>query len=199
LIFDEVVTGFRHSLGGYQEVCGVIPDLATLGKAMANGYPMAALCGKRVLMERFRTCPGGDVFFGGTFGGHPMGCAAALASIEVLEDRSAYKNLFRLGERILSGLDEIVRLLGIRATGAGFGSVFVLYFMEGPIVSYKDLIRNDRVLFEAYRSRLVERGVLELPSNLKRSSVSLSHTDQHVETTLQVCEDTLKELKNLAN
>lgn len=85
LIFDEVITGFRHSLGGYQKLCGVVPDLTTLGKAMANGYPLAAICGKADLLERFSTHPRGDVFFAGTFNGHPFACAAALATIETME------------------------------------------------------------------------------------------------------------------
>src|SRR3954449_6093191 len=69
LIFDEVITGFRHGLGGYQAVCGVTPDLTTLGKAIANGFPLAAIAGRRELMERFSTNPDGDVHFGGTYNG----------------------------------------------------------------------------------------------------------------------------------
>src|SRR5207249_11565223 len=69
LVFDEVITGFRHHLGGYQSICGVIPDLTTLGKAMANGFPIAAFGGKREYMQRFNTTPHGDVMFGGTNNG----------------------------------------------------------------------------------------------------------------------------------
>jgi glutamate-1-semialdehyde 2,1-aminomutase len=194
LIFDEVITGFRHGLGGYQKICGVSPDLTTLGKSIANGYPMAALCGKRELMDRFRTHPDGTVFFAGTFNGHPLACAAALATIEVLERETTYPHLFALGERMRKGLSEIVSRVGVRATVAGFGSVFLTYFLEGPIRDYSDLLRNDSELFVNYRTRLIERGIFKLPMNLKRNHVTLSHTAEQIDRTLEACEDVLRRL-----
>lgn len=195
LIYDEVITGFRHSLGGYQQICGVLPDLTTLGKSMANGYPMAAICGKSEFMDQFAT-NGGAVFFAGTYNGHPFGCAAALATIEVLEEDWAYKHLYALGDQMRSGLNDIVQRLGIEATVAGIGSVFLTYFMEGPIENYTDLMRNDSNKFVEYRRRLIDRGIFKLPLNLKRNHLSLSHTDAHVDRTLQACEDVLKEMSN---
>jgi glutamate-1-semialdehyde 2,1-aminomutase len=194
LIFDEVITGFRHHLGGYQAICGVTPDLTTLGKAMANGFPMAALCGKVEIMDRFMTRPGGDTFFAGTFNGNAVGCAAALATMEMLEREPVHRHVFRLGERLRQGLREIHGRLGIRATVAGFGSVFLTYFMEGPIESYADLLRNDAARFVEYRRRLIERGIFKMPMNLKRNHVSYAHTDAHVDRTLEACEDVLKEM-----
>ena len=194
LIFDEVITGFRHGLGGYQKVCGVIPDLTTLGKAMANGYPIAALCGHSELMDRFNTHPDGNVFFAGTYNGHPVGCAAALATIDVLEKDDTYKHLFGLGERMRKGLTGIVSRLGVKATVAGFGSVFLTYFLEGPVRNYNDLLRNDATLFVNYRKKLIERGIFKLPMNLKRNHVSLSHTAEDIDRTLQACEDSLRSL-----
>jgi glutamate-1-semialdehyde 2,1-aminomutase len=194
LIFDEVITGFRHGLGGYQQVCGVTPDLTTLGKAMANGYPIAAVCGRRDLMEQFNTHAAGKVFFAGTYNGHSMACAAALATIEALEDERTLAHMFRLGDRMRAGLRDIMSRLGIRATVAGFGSVFLTYFMDGPIENYTDLTRNDSELFVAYRSKLLERGVLKLPMNLKRNHISFSHTREQIDRTLQACEDVLRDM-----
>jgi glutamate-1-semialdehyde 2,1-aminomutase len=194
LIFDEVVTGFRHHLGGYQSICGVTPDLTTLGKAMANGFPMAAVCGKAAIMDRFMTRPGGDTFYGGTFNGNAVGCAAALATMEMLEREPVHQHVFRLGERLRQGLREIHARLGISATVAGYGSIFLTYFMEGPIESYTDLLRNDAARFVEYRRRLIERGILKLPTNLKRNHMSYAHTDAHVDRTLEACEDVLKEM-----
>jgi glutamate-1-semialdehyde 2,1-aminomutase len=194
LIFDEVITGFRHALGGYQSICGVIPDLTTLGKAIANGFPMAAVCGKAEIMDHFTTRPGGDTFFAGTYNGNGVGCAAALATIEVLEREPVHEHVFHLGERLRQGLREIHERLGVAATVAGFGSVFLTYFQEGPIVSYTDLLRNDAERFIDYRRRLIDRGILKMPLNLKRNHVSYSHTDAHVDRTLEVCEDVLKEM-----
>lgn len=192
LIFDEVITGFRHHLGGYQAICKVTPDLTTLGKAMANGYPIAAICGKAALMDHFNTHPSGDVFFAGTFNGHAMGCAAALATMETMESQPVHDHIFRLGEKMRSGLRDIVERLRLPATVAGFGSVYLLYFMEGQIEHYEDLLRNDQKQFVAYRQSLMERGIFELPLNLKRNHISFSHTDQHIDYSLQVAEDILK-------
>jgi glutamate-1-semialdehyde 2,1-aminomutase len=194
LIFDEVITGFRHHLGGYQAICGVTPDLTTLGKAMANGFPMAALCGRADIMDRFMTRPGGDTFFAGTFNGNAVGCAAALATMEMLEREPVHQHVFRLGARLRQGLEEIHSRWGVKATVAGYGSIFLTYFMEGPIESYADLLRNDVARFVEYRRRLIERGVFKMPLNLKRNHVSYAHTDAHVDRTLEACEDVLKEM-----
>ena len=191
LIFDEVITGFRHGLGGYQAECRVTPDLTTLGKAMANGFPVAALGGKRWLMEHFNPRDG-DVFFAGTFNGHASSVAASLATIELMETGRVHERIFRLGERMRVGLTEIVNRLGIAATVAGFGSGYVLYFLEGPLRSYEDLLRNDAALFVRYRRELIARGVFELPVNLKRSHLSFSHTDADVDRTLEAAEDALR-------
>jgi glutamate-1-semialdehyde 2,1-aminomutase len=96
LIFDEVITGFRHHLGGYQAICGVTPDLTALGKAMANGFPIAAVCGRPEIMDHFSTRAGGDACFAGTYNGNAIGCAAALATIEVLEREPVHDHVFRL-------------------------------------------------------------------------------------------------------
>lgn len=194
LIFDEVITGFRHHLGGFQALCGVKPDLTILGKAMGNGFPIAALCGKAEIMDRFTTHPGGDTYYAGTFNGNAVGCAAALATIEILEREPVHQHLFRMGERLRHGLQEIHERCGVPATVAGFGSVFVTYFMEGPIESYSDLLRNDAERFVEYRRRLIECGIFEIPLNLKRNHVSYSHTDAHVDKTLEICEDAIKQM-----
>lgn len=194
LVFDEVVTGFRHGIGGYQKVCGVTPDLVSLGKAMANGYPMAALAGRRDLMEWFNTRPGGTVFFAGTYNGHAVGVSAALATLDLMEREPVHEHIFALGERMRRGLREIHQRLGLRATVAGFGSVFLTYFMDGKIENYSDLMRNDTGLFLEYRRRLMQRGFFKIPMALKRAHISYSHTEADIDNTLQAVEDVLKEL-----
>ena len=188
LVFDEVITGFRHGLGGYQAVAGVTPDLTTLGKAMANGWPVSALGGKAELMDLFSTTPGQPAFFAGTFNGHPATTAAALATIEKLEREPVHEHVFRLGERARTGLTELYDRLGVPAVVSGFGSVFVTYFLEGPVVSYDDLLRNDVDLFVGYRRELMKDGIFELPLNLKRSHFSYAHTDEDVDRLLAATE-----------
>jgi glutamate-1-semialdehyde 2,1-aminomutase len=190
LIFDEVVTGFRHGLGGYQAVAGVTPDLSTFAKAIANGFPIAALCGRADLMDRCG--PDGDVFFAGTFNAHPGSVAAALATIELLERPGAYERLFALGERLRSGLREIAGRAGVEATVAGFGSVFALYFLSGEIAGYDDLGRNDDARDLAFRRGLIERGMYLLPVPLKRGHLSLAHTEGDIDATLAAAEAVLE-------
>jgi glutamate-1-semialdehyde 2,1-aminomutase len=178
LVFDEVITGFRHDLGGYQTVAGVTPDLTTLGKAMGNGWPISALGGKAELMELFSTTPGRPALFAGTFNGHPPTTAAAVATIDKLRSEPVHEHVFRLGERTRSGLRELY----------GFGSVFVTYFLDGPVESYDDLLANDIDLFVGYRRELMNHGIFELPLNLKRSHFSYAHTDADVDRLLEATE-----------
>ena len=188
LVFDEVISGFRHALGGYQEVSGVVPDLTTVGKAMANGYPIGALGGRAELMEMFSTTPGNSVFFAGTFNGHPAMAAAALATIDKLQNEPVLEHVFALGERTRRELETLFRSLDVRAVVSGFGSVWVSYFLDGPVRSYDDLLRNDVELFIGYRRELLRHGIFELPLNLKRNHFSYAHTDQHVDQLLEATE-----------
>src|SRR5690606_20899001 len=109
LIFDEVITGFRHAPGGYQELCGVVPDLTTYGKAMGNGHSVAGMGGRADLMSRFSSA-GGDVLLAGTFNGNPQSMAAAVATMTAISDPEVgfHDHVYRLGDRMRAGLREIV-------------------------------------------------------------------------------------------
>jgi len=192
LIFDEVITGFRHHLGGYQAVCGVYPDLTVMGKAIANGFPVAVLGGKRRLMERFNTHPDGDVVWAGTYNGSQVGVAAALATIDVLESEPVHEHLFRLGERMRAGLARVAAERSVPVVACGYGSLFALLFMEGPVGSYDDVLRNDSALFVRYRQQMIARGHLEVPdAKNSRSHISYSHTEADVDATLEAAQEAL--------
>jgi glutamate-1-semialdehyde-2,1-aminomutase len=194
LIFDEVITGFRHALGGYQQVIGVNPDLTTFGKGMANGFPVGGVAGRRDLMEHFngRT---GDVLMAGTFNGNSLGCAAALATIDYLAGHPEfYTRTHALGERMRTGLRGILAELGIEATVVGFGGVFAVYFMAGPALGYRDLMRNDDAAYVAFHRGMTDRGFLMLPMSLKRNHISGSHTEEEVDRTLEAARDVLATL-----
>ena len=193
LVFDEVVTGFRHALGGFQALSGVMPDLTTLGKAMANGYPCAAICGRRDLMQHFNTSDG-DVFFSGTFNGHPLAMAACLATIKALEAPGFYERLFDLGERMRRGLDDIIERLGMEAFASQFGSVFVTYFMSPPVHSYRDLLRNDDEMYTDFHRGMLDRGFYMLPMALKRNHISAAHTESDIDRTLEAADEVLTAL-----
>ena len=193
LIFDEVITGFRHHIGGYQAICGVTPDITTMGKAIANGFPIAAIGGKRELMQRFNTRVGGDVFFSGTFNGHASCVAAALATIDCLASEDVHGHIFRLGDRMRKGLGSIIERNGYPCMVAGFGSVYTVYFMSPrPVENYEVLLGNDAALYMRYRQELMKRGIFEIPMNLKRNHLSYSHTEADVDLSLEAAEEAFR-------
>jgi glutamate-1-semialdehyde 2,1-aminomutase len=191
-----VITGFRHGLGGYQAISGVTPDLSTFAKAMANGYPIAALAGKAEYMDRFG--PGGGVMFAGTYNGHPIGVSAALATIGVLEDGSVHRHCFDLARQAAAGIEQIGEELGMPMQVALFGSVFVPYFMEGPIESYTDLLRNDTARDIWFRRTMCEHGIFMLPTALKRNHVSAAHTQADIDRTVEVAREVLRSAPSMS-
>jgi glutamate-1-semialdehyde 2,1-aminomutase len=196
LIFDEVITGFRHALGGYQRIAGVTPDLSTFAKAMANGYPIAALAGRAAYMDRFG--PGGGVFFAGTYNGHPVGVAAALATIALLEDGTVHRHCFALAKRAGDGIQSIADELGIPMQVVTFGSVFVPYFFTGPVESYTDLLKNDTQADVWFRRSMCEQGIFMLPTAIKRNHVSAAHTAADIDRTLETARQLLRSMPNHA-
>jgi glutamate-1-semialdehyde 2,1-aminomutase len=194
LIFDEVITGFRHALGGYQAICGVTPDLATFGKAAAAGYPVGLVAGRRDLLERAGRTGPDAVFMGGTFNGTPSTLAAILATIEELSQPETHRKLFDLGDYLRRGLDAIVARVGLPAQSAGFGSVWLLYFFDGPYARYEDLLRNDDELDNAFRRELIAHRYIFQPLAMKRMYVSAAHDKAILDRALDVMESTLRKL-----
>jgi glutamate-1-semialdehyde 2,1-aminomutase len=169
----------------------VLPDLTTMGKAIANGFPLAAVAGRREHLEQFTTTAEGTVHFGGTYNGNAVAVEAGLATIEQLEDGRVHEHVFRLGARMREGLAAIAARAGVPAVVGGFGSLFVLCFMEGPPRSYDDVLRNDTELFLRYRRELVARGVFEMPESLGRSHIGASHIDDNIDRSLEIAEAAL--------
>jgi glutamate-1-semialdehyde 2,1-aminomutase len=194
LIFDEVITGFRHALGGYQSICGVTPDLATFGKAAAAGYPVGLVAGRRDLLDNVGHTGPGAVFMGGTFNGTPSTLAAILATIEELSKPGVYPKLFGLGDYLRTELDAIVSRVGLPAQSAGYGSVFLLYFFAGPYRQYDDLLRNDNALDMEFRRELLARRFIFQPLPLKRLYLSASHDRAILDCALEAMESILRHL-----
>ncbi len=192
LIFDEVITGFRHALGGYQSIVGVTPDLATFGKAAGSGYAIGIVAGRRDIMERVGRTGPGSVFMGGTFNGAPSTLAAVLATIDELARQGTYERLTALGDHMRQGLDGIIDRLGLAAQSAGFGSVWLPYFFTGEYSRYDDLLRNDDALDLRFRQAMIERRFIGQPLPLKRLYLSLAHTLEVLDEALDRIEDILK-------
>lgn len=195
LIFDEVKTGFRHSIGGYAKLAQVAPDLVVYGKALANGYPIAALGGKRELMDWFvHPEPSKRVLLAGTYNAHPVPTAAAIATIERLlkNDGEVYRHVECLGEKLQRGIEAVLRRLDIKAVVARQGSAFCVYFMDHCPQDWHDLASShDFALDETIRKGLIERGVYYFPLATKQCSISFAHTTEDIETTVHRFQDTL--------
>lgn len=196
LVFDEVKTGFRHALGGYQSLCGITPDLSTFGKAIANGYPIGAIAGKSAIMDLFDAPePSKRVLIAGTYNGHPLPTAAASATMEKLlrEQQTIYAKLEALGRRMEEGLAKLFRDAGITVTIARQGSAFCVYFMDHipdcwhDIAQHHDMARDTR-----YRKALIEQGVYHFPLPTKQGSISAAHTEADIDQTLEATRAVLK-------
>jgi glutamate-1-semialdehyde 2,1-aminomutase len=189
LIFDEVKTGFRHGIGGYADIVGVKPDLAVFGKALANGYPIAALGGKKDLMDWFvHPEPSKRVLLAGTYNAHPVPTAAAIATIERLlaNDREVYCHIERLGQQMQVGLEAIITEMGLEAVVARQGSAFCIYFMNRCPQDWHDLAASHDFDFDlALRKKLIDRGVYFFPHAVKQCSISFAHTQADIDATLE--------------
>lgn len=195
LIFDEVKTGFRHGLGGYSVAAGVAPDLVIYGKAIANGYPIAAIGGRRQFMDVFADADAGRrVLLAGTYNGHPVPTAAAIATIRKLRqgDGEVYRHTDRLGGLIEAGLTEILRRRGIAAVVSRQRSAFCLYFMDHHPVDWHDLASHHSFAAdEIMRRDLVERGIFVFPLATKQASISAAHSERDIAATLEAWDQAL--------
>ncbi|MEW5979010.1 MAG: aspartate aminotransferase family protein [Acidobacteriota bacterium] len=196
LIFDEVKTGFRHALGGYAEIEGVKPDLVVYGKAVANGYPMGVLGGRKDLMDWFvHPDPSQRVLLAGTYNAHPVPTAAAVATIErlLMNDREVYRHAEDLGRRMEQGLRDIVQRLGTKGTIARQGSAFCLYLMDHAPKDWHDLASDhDFAKDEEMRRYVINKGIYCFPLAIKQWSISFAHQVEDIELTLKVVEEALK-------
>lgn len=183
LIFDEVITGFRVHLGGAQALLGVVPDLAVFGKAMANGFPLSCVAGRRDIMEMIAS---GGVVHAGTFNGNPLGIAAALATLDELarDDGAAYRKLTTTGQRLMQGIREVATTKGIPVLLQGPGPVFYMWFTDAAsIADYRSSARVSRESYHKFSAALLACGVRVIPGG--RWYMTCSHTEEDVDRTLE--------------
>lgn len=180
LVFDEVITGFRAARGGAQQVLGVIPDLATLGKALASGFPVAALVGRRDLMDLLAD---GRTVHGGTYNAQAVSMAATVATLSTLADPEMYACLAATGERLMSGIRELFSDAGQPVRVAGFPAVFQVRYGETDPRDYRELVAIDQSGYVDLAASLVEHGVRVLARGTW--FLSTAHTDVDVDRTLE--------------
>jgi glutamate-1-semialdehyde 2,1-aminomutase len=197
LIFDEVKTGFRISLGGAQEHYGIKPDLTALGKVLGGGFPVGAIGGKREIMEISAPDGGRDIltagaenqnksnplFHSGTYNGHPTVLTAGLATIEVLEKEGTMDALFHNTRLLRDQLEDLYKRQGIPMQTIGLGSIFNIVLAEGEIKNYRDMGRADVALRKELDYELLKLGIYSKPLN--RYSMSVSHTEEDLARTVE--------------
>ena len=189
LIIDEVKTGFRQGIGGYSCKADILPDLVTYGKAVANGFPIGVLGGKAKYMDLIvAKDPKERPLVAGTYNGHPVGLAAAIATVNILNNKDAqvFEHLEKLGQMVEDGLKEIFSKKGITGVVTRLGSAFSFYFMDHCPTDYHDILMNhdfDRDL--KLRRRLIEEGIYFVPVATKQCSISVSHTEDDIKLMLE--------------
>jgi glutamate-1-semialdehyde 2,1-aminomutase len=192
LIFDEVITGFRMAPGGAQQVYGVIPDLATFGKAIAAGLPLSAIGGRRDILEQTAT---GKVSFGGTFNGNPLSLAGARVALEELsrDDGAALKQANAMGAALRDGIQEAARKRGIPCLVSGFGAAFAVHFTERTeLVEYRDTLDDDPAALRRFLLCLMEEGVNAIPDG--RFYTSAAHQEGDIELSIKAAERALERM-----
>jgi glutamate-1-semialdehyde 2,1-aminomutase len=191
LVFDEVITGFRVARGGAQERLGVTPDLTILGKIIGGGLPAAAYGGATVLMERI--APAGDVYQAGTLAGNPLAVAAALATLELLDER-AYQRLDAVTEMLSGGLRRAAADAGVPLQVQGVTGLLTPFFTAEPVRSYAGAAGCDLDAYGAWCRALLARGVYPPASQFEAWFPSLAHTDEDVEQTLDAARAAFEEV-----
>jgi glutamate-1-semialdehyde 2,1-aminomutase len=180
LIFDEVITGFRVAPGGAQQRLGVTPDLATFGKAIANGFPVACLAGRADLMEQFVTR---KVMHGGTYNAQPIAMAATVATLTALADGQVHAALEQRGRRLIEGIGQALAEADIVARVQGFPQIFhVALGVDAPITNYRSSLAADKARYIRFTTALLEHGVRAL----ERGAwfISAAHTDALIDETI---------------
>jgi glutamate-1-semialdehyde 2,1-aminomutase len=197
LIFDEIVTGFRIAWGGAQEKYGVVPDLATYGKAMSGGFPMAAIAGRSDVLAHLdarRTERSRLVWASGTLNGNPVSSTAGLVALDVLSRPGAYDHLHRIGGRLRREIEAIGRRYGFSAQTPGEDAVFGVRFTDRrPLRTWADLLTSDKDLHLRWSIELLKRGILVNPN--EKFYISLAHTDADVDRTLEACDEAFAALR----
>ncbi len=192
LMFDEVITGFRLSLGGAQQFYGVVPDIATFGKAVGGGAPLSGIAGRpEILMQMYD-----GVVFGGSFNGNPVSLASSHATLTELARNggAALTHAQAMGARLMDGIREFGRRHGIPLLVSGFGAAFAIHFTERTeIADYRDTLADDTERLRKFLYRALQEGLHIVPDG--RLYVSCAHTGRDIDDTLTRLETVFRDLK----
>ena len=194
LIFDEIVTGFRFAYGGAQEYYDVTPDICTLGKAVAGGFPLTAIAGKEEFMNHYDANKvNSDVFLTqiGTLSGNPIAAAAGLATLELLREPNTYESWFAKGSNLMNALQRLADDAEIPAKVVGEPVLFDIFFTESEVYDYRTSQKSDSNILKKFNELLLGEGVLK---GSTKFYISTSHTNEDIDQTIKIFEQTLNSL-----
>ena len=192
LIFDEVMTGFRVHLNCTQGLFGITPDLTCLGKVIGGGLPVGAYGGKREIMERI--APSGPIYQAGTLSGNPLAMIAGYTTLRLLGEPGVYEELERKSSKLEEGFAQNAREAGIPCTINRVGSMVCPFFTDQRVINYETAKTSDLNRFTSYFARMLDYGVSAAPSQFEGMFVSLAHTDEDIDATIEANRQALKRL-----
>lgn len=187
LIFDEVMTGFRVGIRGASGLYDVTPDLTTLGKIIGGGMPVGAFGGRKDIMQKLS--PAGPVYQAGTLSGNPLAMAAGLATLRKLDNVMLYAQLEASTTQLLDGLKAAAKEAGVAFSTTQVGSMFGLYFSEGPIRGFADVMKSDAERFKIFFHAMLARGVYLAPSAYEAGFVGAKHGEAEITATINAARE----------
>jgi len=192
LIFDEVMTGFRLSAGGAQELYSVSPDLTCLGKIIGGGLPVGAYGGRREIMER--VAPQGDIYQAGTLSGNPIAMAAGLATLRILKKVGIYRILKEKGDMLFTGIKKAASSEGIDIQVNSSGSMGSFFFTSAPVRDFASASKSDMGLFKKFYHIMLGSGIYLAPSAFEAAFISLQHTEELLDKTICSAREAFRKL-----
>jgi len=190
LIFDEVISGFRMSLGGAQSYHGIFPDLTCLGKIIGGGLPVGAYGGRKDIM--LRIAPEGDVYQAGTLSGNPLAVTAGIATLKILSQKGVYEDLEGKGAYLEKNINGLIQRYSIPARVNRAGSLMTIFFTKDDVFDFKSALTSDTNCFARFYRGMLEKGVYLPPSQFEALFISLAHTKEDLDEALNVAEACLK-------
>ncbi len=194
LIFDEVISGFRVAQGGAQGLYRIDPDLTCLGKVVGGGLPLAAVGGKRAIMDLL--APLGPVYQAGTLSGNPLAVTAGLETLKLVGGPGTYERLNELGTLMAAGLRKAIQDIGLTACVNQLGSMFTVFFGVDEVHDYATAMRSDTQLFARYFHGMIERGIYLPPSQFETAFISLVHSEAEIEETVAAAREVFVSLRS---